>query len=192
MTSYDIRKPVYKSNSCMRQRMTNPAITVSRSGLSRRLNVSRAFIGKMVKDGLPIGQDGKIDLAVALAWVERHAPSGSKTLAAARCEPPLPLPALVAIEVAYAAPALAAVIAADAGAPVEVCFVLFRCLAGAMPSATQDILDGLGVDLSSKALWDTDRPVSPDWHDLAAQHGATFDEGEAQKLLARIGGGGVG
>src|SRR3954447_8349952 len=61
-------------------------IAVTKSGLSRRLNISRARVTQLITEGLPVREDGKIDLDAALAWVREHASANSKILAAARSE----------------------------------------------------------------------------------------------------------
>lgn len=45
---------------------------ISKSGLAKRLGVSKARVSQFVTAGMPVRPDGKVALGEALAWVEEH------------------------------------------------------------------------------------------------------------------------
>jgi hypothetical protein len=49
--------------------MNLPAETVTKAAFARTLGVSRSRVTALVKRGLPVRSDGKIDLPTALKWV---------------------------------------------------------------------------------------------------------------------------
>jgi len=51
--------------------MTSPEI-ISKAEFGRRINVSRQRIYQLVKEGLPVTTDNKIDFAKAKRWVSKH------------------------------------------------------------------------------------------------------------------------
>jgi hypothetical protein len=49
-----------------------PDETISKAQLARELGVSRARVSQLVKGGLPVRPDGRLDRARALAWVRAN------------------------------------------------------------------------------------------------------------------------
>jgi phage terminase Nu1 subunit (DNA packaging protein) len=52
--------------------MDLPAETVTKAAFARTLGVTRSRVTALVKRGLPIRSDGRIDLPAALAWVREN------------------------------------------------------------------------------------------------------------------------
>jgi phage terminase Nu1 subunit (DNA packaging protein) len=52
--------------------MDLPAETVTKAAFARTLGVSRSRVTALVKRGLPVRSDGRIDLPAALAWVREN------------------------------------------------------------------------------------------------------------------------
>jgi hypothetical protein len=59
-------------------------VEITKAGLGRRLRISHTRVTQLLKKGLPILPNGKINLDAALAWIEKNSPAKSKTLLAAR------------------------------------------------------------------------------------------------------------
>jgi hypothetical protein len=51
--------------------MTSPEI-ISKAEFGRRINVTRQRVYQLVKEGLPVRKDGKVDFAKAKRWVAQH------------------------------------------------------------------------------------------------------------------------
>ena len=45
---------------------------VSKAEFGRRIDVTRQRVSQLVKEGLPVRKDGRIDLAKAKRWVGQH------------------------------------------------------------------------------------------------------------------------
>jgi len=52
--------------------MVDVSEAITKSGLATRLGVSKARISQYVSHGLPVRDDGRLDLDEALAWIESH------------------------------------------------------------------------------------------------------------------------
>jgi phage terminase Nu1 subunit (DNA packaging protein) len=52
--------------------MDTPAETVTKAAFARNLGISRSRVTALVKRGLPVRSDGKIDLLAALKWVREN------------------------------------------------------------------------------------------------------------------------
>lgn len=51
--------------------MTTPKI-ISKAEFGRRIDVTRQRVSQLVKEGLPVRKDGKIDFAKGRRWVDQH------------------------------------------------------------------------------------------------------------------------
>ncbi|MEI8396860.1 MAG: hypothetical protein WCF85_19160 [Rhodospirillaceae bacterium] len=67
--------------------MTSTHALDSKAAFARRISVSAARISQLVSRGMPVTADGRVDVAVALAWLEDNLDTSKRTGAKSEPEP---------------------------------------------------------------------------------------------------------
>ncbi len=174
---------------------------VTKEGFAREFGLTGSQVRQFVTLGMPLRADGRIDLAEAIAWLERtikpmplrrrpgaagavDRPSDPRGVGGfavlGRIEGPLERGAVwMALANGYRTPEVAARLAVAAGAPMPLAYALFRAL------KTHVVTDALAVlragrldldqDLVDPGLWSPEAFNEPDWTSLAAQAGEPVD-----------------
>lgn len=185
--------------------------TITKAALAAELGISKARVSQYCKDGLPVLSTGKLDRDAALNWIKANVKAGATRLngaaaalranvqappaAAPITDPPAGFEALryarddrdaatviLGLSLIYRMPAIAAAVAAEAGAPRD----LAGRIAGGMTVAIMDEFAGhcraLGIPPFSAdpdpAIFDPDTFAAPDWSELDA-HAAAAEQMEA-------------